>query len=930
MSSQVESMDIAMLDTNSTIPLFDAVIQRIHNTVLTEHLSEIQHNGSSSVLLNALRTASTGSHGANAAFSRDSQKFALFVRTFMPYFEVLSICTTVNSEWTQWFWGTLHLLFEGSCRNPLLLEKIASMFEAIAHVLPRYQQIYDTCRHNVSVTQLSNEDHRLATLISWAYADIVELILDLYLICGPRIEGNRSRCSMFESVGEATWRPLDARFARLEARLVHHRKWLEKETSNYVQHYAEIEQYRNFYFEFLLRQSEPASNKRTIAEHERSGKRLRRVNKIQTWLSSYSTLTAIYDYDTSPFSGGSWVWFYDIPMYRRWKDGLFVSSIANDKSTLASTWQHRILFVQASEGFGKTCLAHAVHDSLDAAAEDPEGYASPPATASFHFSSKEPNHDRAEDAFRAIVYRLLHVHRHSRSTLDLVCLLSRRTSLHSHATIDEVLDTLSILLRQHPTFLIIDGLNDCDDSHTFLEWLARLCRTSDVKVILFSRSNIRIPLEYQKWASDAPHILVLDKQHNSTAIEAFLAQKLGCMADQGFFGISVDRDLLTSVTRVADGSFLWSNMILKFLESPLLTSDERRVVLENVSSLAGLGNMYHNMLGALERRQKHEKRDIANAFRWLSFSINTLSPQAFQAILFTSESAPPSDHGAEDRNQALVTLSCGLLTSSHGRLSFAHPSIHHYLRSVASQGSEFSLHDESAIHAHLATQCLSYLAHIMAKQPLCNLEPPSPSLLPAPTADSSASMRTSKSGDSGYKSMSSSDGDTNNAPTTIDGQSQAENTNLGDSPPPTFDSPFPFLRYASLCWPVHLSRALSPNHPPSTTPTYPFITALHAFLTSRRAVTAWVEASFRYNLPPTLARLVGPLADLRGEIPPSTPLGKELRAVVNEMRELSEQLVEVKREYEARLRRNPSLIWQMDRLRGASEEFWVVWEDMIS
>jgi hypothetical protein len=41
-----------------------------------------------------------------------SQKFSLFIRTFTPYFDVLSTCVKVQPEWIGWFWGTVRLVFK--------------------------------------------------------------------------------------------------------------------------------------------------------------------------------------------------------------------------------------------------------------------------------------------------------------------------------------------------------------------------------------------------------------------------------------------------------------------------------------------------------------------------------------------------------------------------------------------------------------------------------------------------------------------------------------------------------------------------------------------------------------------------------------------------------------------------------------------------
>ena len=139
------------------------------------------------------------------------------------------------------------------------------------------------------------------------------------------------------------------------------------------------------------------------------------------------------------------------------------------------------------------------------------------------------------------------------------------------------------------------------------------------------------------------------------------------------------------------------------------------------------------------------------------------------------------------------------------------------------------------------------------------------------------------------------------------------------------------LREAVISWSIYLGRALSPFFSCSlsaSADTLASLPALRGLAACRVAVTAWVEASFRYNLPPTLTRLVGPLSDLKGEISPTTVEGRELRLVVNEMRALSERLVDLKRECEGALRRNPSLIWQMDGPGG--DAYWPVWEEIVA
>lgn len=754
----------------------------------------------------------------------------------------------------------------------------------------------------------------------------------------------------FDSTHSAQWRPLDSRFSRLEARLTHHRRWLEKETENQIQNYDEIAQHRNRYFTFLNRQHDVNANNGGGLGDQRLAKRLRRVEKIKLWLSSGPSSVEVPNSNSRQQSLSSCAWFFETPAYLKWKNGSFEKSKANDKNDLEDTWQHRVLFVQgtsplssrvfssqstyvltrgtAKPGFGKTFIWNTVIDQLSTEAEDPDISDEPPSTAFFQVHNR-PEGGNPDGPFRALACQLIQTHRHNHSTLDAVCLLMRKTSFRENATTDEMLDVLSLLLRQHPTYLAIDGIDGCSDVEAFLASLAGLCRRSDAKVIVFSRPNIKIPLEYQKWASDAPHILPLTIEHNASAIEHFVAQDLNRMADQGFFGISMDRTSMPQVARIARGEFLWASILLKFLRSTALSSDERRAILENIQSLEGLESLYRNILSVLERRSKQEKRIIADVFRWLSFPINQLSPSALRAALSTFDIGEFEELCLADVLDILPELSCGLIDVHDMNITFAHESIREYLQThLSSQNPCFSLYDEASVHAHLASRCLSYLAHDVPKRPLGGLSPRIRPTLPTVPTDSGVSLRTSKSGDSGYKSRSSSDGGNHLLQPIVHHHSNDTNTHSIRVIP--FDTNLPFLRYAALCWPIHLSRALTDWNAHARVPTphepyatVPYLPALSAFLTSRLAVAAWVEASFRYNLPPTLTRLVGPLSDMKGEIPPATVEGKELRLVVNELRELSERLVELKREHVEIMGDNPSLIWQID-----GDNYWPVWDDI--
>ncbi|KAI8934269.1 hypothetical protein NX059_009010 [Plenodomus lindquistii] len=924
MPSQTQTVDVVMVDSSHGLHLFDEATTTIQAAILEVHRKDFFQDASASLLLDELQSVSTSTSPSDRRLVVHSQKFDLFIRNFAPYCDILSLCVNLRPEQVSALWGIVRLIFKISSNYAVFLEKIADMFDNIAQIASPYRQIYDICKRNALDSHFTAQDHRSAALLSNAYLDVVHFCLDIYRIFCRSVPAysasGEPSLSMSGPHPSTLLRPLDYRFAKLESRLVYHRDWLEKETEVETQNYSEVALRRQEYAGFLNLGTHITSINHIFSEEQILAKRTRRIDKARRWLLDGSPKPQTDHHQPHQPLAGSCDWFFKESAFRRWRNTATDEQKSGDIHAMAGDWQHRILFVQAGEGFGKTVIAEEVARILEVDGEGVDPSDELCVTVSFHFDVTYPRSCNADYAIRSLASQLLHTHRRDRLTLDTACLLPRRTSLRETATTEEVLDVLSLLLYQHATYLVIDGLDECSNVDTFLAFLAQVCRKSVTKAILFSRPGVKIPLEYQKWASDAPYIFTLSSQHNEATIEHHVAQTLNQMADQGFFGIAIDRTMIPRVAYLSNGNFLWVRMLLLLLQSIVLTAEERYAILQNIQLLEGLDPLYRNILGALSRRPARERRLMADAFRWLSYPIHNLSPSAMRAALSIADNASSEEVHKEELVDTLPDLSCGLLHLEKGVLTFTHRSVAEYLQTAASQTSEFSLHNSNEVHAHLAARCLTYLVHNVPQQPLAELRPHSPSVSPS----SGASQRTDRSGDSGYKSLSPSDGDILAPQPSIPTSETAAPSpnNEHNHHPPPFDTHLPFLRYATLCWPIHLTRALSlslslslspQNHSTTTTqPSLPYLAPLTAFLTSRLTLTVWVEASYRYNFPPTLSRLIGPLSNLKALISPASVQGREIRKVVGVLREVCGRLEDLKREGEGALRGEPGLVW----LRG--------------
>lgn len=111
--------------------------------------------------------------------------------------------------------------------------------------------------------------------------------------------------------------------------------------------------------------------------------------------------------------------------------------------------------------------------------------------AYFHFDC---NHDRKRhlfSAWRAFAAQLVQNFKQDKVTIDLVSMLvSSASSGQSGGSDDEVDELLFVLLQRASIYLVVDGLDECEDSETLLKSLHRLCENSDTRIIFLSRPAI--------------------------------------------------------------------------------------------------------------------------------------------------------------------------------------------------------------------------------------------------------------------------------------------------------------------------------------------------------------------------------------------------------------------------------------------------------
>ena len=191
---------------------------------------------------------------------------------------------------------------------------------------------------------------------------------------------------------------------------------------------------------------------------------------------------------------------------------------------------------------------------------------------------------------------------------------------------------LRILLQQWPTFLVIDGIDECSDSREFLKSVWNFLSDFDCRVLLLSRPDLAFPHGYRSWAKPLwqVNLTTLD---NSAVIRSFLRQRINAMTDEYLFGSDTVSDaIVDDVARRSDGMFLWTILLINYLECPALSPKERFETLQKASLLEGLSNLYNNILKTLDSRYKKQRHVAADIFKWLSYSLYPLGTEELRPV----------------------------------------------------------------------------------------------------------------------------------------------------------------------------------------------------------------------------------------------------------------------------------------------------------
>ncbi|KAI0545461.1 hypothetical protein F4679DRAFT_561029 [Xylaria curta] len=959
----------------TTTKLFNNALGKLRSALSDADKAHIKDFRNHEDMIASVRKASSHFAGNQRRLIRIADRIATFSDAFAPFFDVVNVYVQIKPEWAAVFWGTLWLIFKLGSNLINFFDRVSAMLEEMAMILPQYEAWFNICKRTRPFTTAD----RLSQSLAMLYADFVDFTIHVYFMFTKRSKGRLRRAFQISGL---MLRPFDSRFSLLKERIEKHRVWFETEAQ--IQQHDLLHQTHADFRQFL----DSSMNDRDTGA-QAANQRVennRRVREIKSWINS-PDYQSLYNHVSTRMHPQCGKFIVQLPDYVRLKSLPFSNSNITDPKP-SSEWLERVIFLKGKPGLGKTFSSVRIIDDLQTTIQPTEDEERPN-VAYFHYSQIDRYKDSSPIAsFRAISEQLIHAHRGDQLTLDSLAMIQSEEGSGQHvASTSDVRAVIDILLRQHPTFIVIDGVDECNNPEVLLEEVRDICIEHDCRVILLGRPNTPIPRRWNVYISANNWMIELGPSSVSRDIACYLQDNLSHLITQGILGNGVrkfehllqltDMNLIPILVDAAEGIFLWAKVLLNLLQSPALPPAARLNILQEPAKLVSLDALYSRMLDMIEASSRYEQELAQKIFRWLLFSTMALHTASFHTILAIHPGRPTTELDyLTEYPQCIPRITCSLveLHADRNTFVFLHLSFKDFLLNMIhynlspngiSSGFKRSVDVLGRKRRKLDSQ--NWNVRFQESEEHCR------------DMDDLVDQRFIKihSRLEGFSSRFKSEGrdflkrniadvgssqfalaETCLSYLIFDIPAQPIQTIRKDKPfcgfgleavsdsleasvidadmitnginRQSIDVQYPFLRYSVLCWQHHLAAGHSKGRCGGQINFDKmqelWVTLLSQFLVNRFTVTMWTEASYNYRMVPHMGRLKQLIAQLSA--PPIDDITARERAWVGiGLQQLSGALGHLAERFSGRLLENPSLIWQKDIERAEDEEFWPNWEE---
>ena len=515
-------------------------------------------------------------------------------------------------------------------------------------------------------------------------------------------------------------------------------------------------------------------------------------------------------------------------------------------------------------GCGKTILAASAVDELKNNTKEQVCY--------FFFHSGTRSLETAVASYRALLSQILHASRHDEDVLEMFSFSMWEKSIgQTIASLDQLLDLLLLCAQRVDNQLfIVDGVDECVDSHEFVKGIFKILEGSTIKLLLFSRPDVKhlskITAKIQRLAID---------RSSSQDIRTFCSKKLEDLIEEDVLPSDTNTSGLTShLVTGADGMFLWTTLMFKYLESDSFTPTQRVHKVMQITLPEGLHDMYLRITDRICGKSGADQQLAKCIITWLTYAQRPLTEPELGELRSLRDNIRNStpDH-CEDLSRVVVMV-CASLTERvmllDSRYSehvpcyrFIHLSAKEYFSLPFSVTRNPLVETGTVSPFQIARDCLQYLTFTLPAQPL--------------------------GGQIGHN---------------VDAD--------------MLDHTFPLCNYSTLFWihhlqgsEFHLQGAYKEERSEASHAAWSeLLVALNQFLAQKNALMAWIEASYVFKTPPQSGALQGWSDWAKQRMNSNVPREEEIRKIYADSLCLASQLERIQVEWGAQLMKSPCIIWE--------------------
>ncbi|KAH7155898.1 hypothetical protein EDB81DRAFT_376066 [Dactylonectria macrodidyma] len=669
----------AIPDGAQTTEIFEAAQDRFLGSLQPEDHRFYSPCASSTDFLDALKKLECVAKGSSRR-AKNLRCLHSLTKHLQPFFNVVNIFIQSNPDVSALFWGSFRLVLHLSSGVVTFFDKLLELLAQLLEVFPRYESVAGLC--------CDENSGRIRQNIQEVYVDMLEIFQAAVRVF-TRSSGKLKRTPVV--LGSLLWQPFDVKFQELLEKMEVHkhniteevRVWeLRRDTKEHV----EAAKWR----EYVRKEHQDAHEERRLAQEERRlmteerklmeterdlNEDLRQnvaallseiraakddlekqrledtVTRIQKWLKPSDHVNA-REMNAKVRNDSTATWIFREQKYRSWLEAMKKSSPGGEERKFGPN----LLWLHGHPGSGKTVLATSILDNLDDGLEFPEVEISIVLYHFFQFHSDTAS--PPVTAYRSLLSQILWHYRHDKNTVDKFSfVMTSKSQGQLHASEKNFVDLIQACLDDKAV-VVVDGVDECDDSDSFVNSLLQLSRTCAPKILLLSR--ISVPRLQHLVRPECRH--PLPKTELLGDIRRYCNHELRELIDDDILPWSASEELdgLTShLVNGADGMFLWARLMMEFLRSPMLTRAVRVRTIKEINFPEGLEKMYKRIFLDINQSGNIPRRLATHVFTWMVHCPKPMTTRQIRQAL-TIDSVWKSGEESEDVAQfeSAVIMAC--------------------------------------------------------------------------------------------------------------------------------------------------------------------------------------------------------------------------------------------------------------------------------